>query len=204
MKGVIYFEFLDVNQTITADVYSQQLQRLHEVLLEKRPNLVNQKDVILLHDNATPHVAKMTQQTIKQFGWEVLAHPPWSPDLAPSDYHLFLSLRNYLRIGMYRARASRSRLVSVSAQPRSRPVSVSVKSRSRSRSVSVSVVSALISKKVNFDHNHPVKKFLRGKSHLAEAEGLMSSILNTECHHFWDRDWTETESTETETDRDRD
>jgi histone-lysine N-methyltransferase SETMAR len=39
----------------------------------------------------------MTQQTIKQFGWEVLAHPPWSPDLAPSDYHLFLSLRNYLR-----------------------------------------------------------------------------------------------------------
>jgi histone-lysine N-methyltransferase SETMAR len=42
-------------------------------------------------------IAKMTQQTIKQFGWEVLAHPPWSPDLAPSDYHLFLSLRNYLR-----------------------------------------------------------------------------------------------------------
>lgn len=101
MKGVIYFKFLNVNQTITADVYSQQLQRLHEVLLEKRPDLVNQKDVILLHDNATSHVAKMTQQTIKQFGWEVLAHPPWSPDLVPSDYHLFLSLRNYLRNKRY-------------------------------------------------------------------------------------------------------
>jgi histone-lysine N-methyltransferase SETMAR len=61
MKGIIYFEFLDSNQTITADVYAQQFQRLHEVLLEKRPNLVNEKDVILLHDNATPHVAKLTQ-----------------------------------------------------------------------------------------------------------------------------------------------
>jgi histone-lysine N-methyltransferase SETMAR len=101
MNGVIYFEFLDINQTITADIYSQQLQRLHEVLLEKRLNLVNQKDVILLHDNATPHVAKLTQQTIEQFGWEALAHPSWSPDLAPSGYHLFLSLRNYLQNKYY-------------------------------------------------------------------------------------------------------
>jgi histone-lysine N-methyltransferase SETMAR len=97
MKGVIYFEFLDTNQMINAHVYSQQLRQLHEVLLEKRPNLVNQKHVIVLHDNATPHVAKFTQQTIEQFGWEVIPHPPGSPDLAPSDYHLFLSLRNYLQ-----------------------------------------------------------------------------------------------------------
>jgi histone-lysine N-methyltransferase SETMAR len=97
MKGVVYLGFLDVNQMITAVVYSQQLQGLHEVLLEKRSNLMNQKDVILLHDNATPHVAQLTQRIIEQFGWEVLAHPPWSPDLSPSDYHVFLSLRSYLR-----------------------------------------------------------------------------------------------------------
>jgi hypothetical protein len=24
------------------------------------------------------------------------SYPPWPPELAPSDYHLFLSLRNYL------------------------------------------------------------------------------------------------------------
>jgi len=96
MKGVIYFELLDISQTITANVHSQQLQRLNEVLSQKRPTLANQKAVILLHDNSRPHVAQLTQQKIEQLGWEVLPHPPWSPDLAPSNYHLFLSLRNYL------------------------------------------------------------------------------------------------------------
>ena len=95
MQGVIYFEFLDMNQTITADVYCQQLQRLKKVLLQKRLALMNQKRIILLHDNGLPHVAKLTQQKVRQFGWEVFPHLPWSSDVAPSDYHLFLSLRNY-------------------------------------------------------------------------------------------------------------
>jgi hypothetical protein len=68
-------------------IYSQQLQRLNEVLLQKRPVLANQKGVILLHDNSRPHVANLTQQKIAQFGWEVLA---------PSDYHLFRSLHHHL------------------------------------------------------------------------------------------------------------
>ena len=38
----------------------------------------------------------MTRQKLEEFGWEVLPHPPYSPDLAPSDYHLFRSLRNHL------------------------------------------------------------------------------------------------------------
>jgi histone-lysine N-methyltransferase SETMAR len=38
----------------------------------------------------------MTQQKIKEINWEILDHPPYSSDLAPSDYHLFRSLRNHL------------------------------------------------------------------------------------------------------------
>ncbi len=68
MSGVIYFELLDINETITADVYSQQLQRLNEVLLQKRPTVANQKDVILLHGNSRSHVAKLPQQKIEQLG----------------------------------------------------------------------------------------------------------------------------------------
>ncbi|GFY13367.1 histone-lysine N-methyltransferase SETMAR [Trichonephila clavipes] len=32
-----------------------------------------------------------------RFGWETLCHPPYSPDLAPSDYYLFHYLDNHLR-----------------------------------------------------------------------------------------------------------
>jgi histone-lysine N-methyltransferase SETMAR len=38
----------------------------------------------------------MTQQKIQKLNWEILDHPPYSPDLAPSDYHLFRSLQNLL------------------------------------------------------------------------------------------------------------
>jgi histone-lysine N-methyltransferase SETMAR len=38
----------------------------------------------------------MTQQKIKELNWEILDHPPYSPDLAPTDYHLLRSLQNHL------------------------------------------------------------------------------------------------------------
>ncbi|GFV42526.1 histone-lysine N-methyltransferase SETMAR [Trichonephila clavipes] len=38
----------------------------------------------------------VTQQKLNALGWEVLGHPPYSPDIAPSDYYLFRSLQNYL------------------------------------------------------------------------------------------------------------
>ena len=31
------------------------------------------------------------------FGWELMSHPAYSPDLAPSDYHLFSKLKTFLR-----------------------------------------------------------------------------------------------------------
>ena len=53
----------------------------------KAPALVNRKNVALLHDNAIPHTARVTQETFLELGWSALPHPPFSPDPAPSDYH---------------------------------------------------------------------------------------------------------------------
>ena len=31
-----------------------------------------------------------------QFNWDILDHPPYSPDLGPSDFHLFIHLKKHL------------------------------------------------------------------------------------------------------------
>ena len=63
---------------------------------QKRPALVNRRGIVFHQDNTRPHTSLMTRQKLREFGWEVLMHPPYSPDLAPSDYHLFLSMANAL------------------------------------------------------------------------------------------------------------
>ena len=88
VKGVVHYELLEPGKTITADMYCQQLDRLKQALKQKHPALVNRKGVILHHDNARPHTARLTQNKLHSLGWEVLPHPPYSPDLAPSDFHL--------------------------------------------------------------------------------------------------------------------
>jgi histone-lysine N-methyltransferase SETMAR len=91
IKGVIYWEVLPNGYTITADLYCQQLDRVAEKLKGK------QDRVYFLHDNARPHVAKSTREKLLKLGWITIPHPPYSPDLAPTDYHLFRSLSNDLR-----------------------------------------------------------------------------------------------------------
>jgi hypothetical protein len=40
----------------------------------------------------------MTKVAIQELDWEILPHQSYSPDLDPSDYHLFHSISNYLRV----------------------------------------------------------------------------------------------------------
>jgi histone-lysine N-methyltransferase SETMAR len=47
------------------------------------------KDVLLFHDNARPHSSLRKREAIAKMGCTVLSHPAHSPDLAPSDRHLF-------------------------------------------------------------------------------------------------------------------
>ena len=56
------------------------------------------KGVVLLHDNARRHTAAQTNVLIKLFSWEIFDRPPYSPNLAPSDYHFFTKINVWLAI----------------------------------------------------------------------------------------------------------
>ena len=94
--SLIHYSFLNAGKTITAEKYCQQMDEMHQKL-RQHPALVNRKGPILLHDNARLHVAKPTLQKLNELGYETLPHPPYSPDLSPTNYHFFKHLDNFLR-----------------------------------------------------------------------------------------------------------
>jgi hypothetical protein len=77
-EGCKLVDFLEKGETISAARYVQTPNKLRRAVREKRPK---KKTVILQHDNARPHTARLTLQTIQKNDWELLSHPPYSPDL---------------------------------------------------------------------------------------------------------------------------
>jgi len=91
--GILLIDYLLKGQTINAEYYSSLLAQLKDILKEKRRWKVT-KGVLFLHDNAPAHQALATQKKLAYLGFQCLDHPPYSPDQAPSDYHLFPGLKN--------------------------------------------------------------------------------------------------------------
>ena len=103
-KDVVHYSFLNANQSITAEVYCNQLDKMHSHLQKMWPALVNWHGPILLQDNAHPHIARMTVQKLTDLGCETLPHPPYSPDLSLIDYHFFKHLDNFLSNKSFRTK----------------------------------------------------------------------------------------------------
>ena len=53
--------------------------------------------VLILHDNARPHIAKDVRELLDGYSWEVLPHPPYSPDMSPPEFDLFPKLKINMR-----------------------------------------------------------------------------------------------------------
>ena len=53
--------------------------------------------ILLQHDDVRPHTSLKSVEHTASLGWTVLPHPPYSPDLAPSDFHLFGPMKDGLR-----------------------------------------------------------------------------------------------------------
>ena len=94
-EGIILTDFLEKGRTITGQYYSSLLVQLREEIHKKRIGKLS-KGVLFHQDNAPAHKAAVSMATIHQCGFEIVPHPPYSPDLAPSDYHLFPNLKKHI------------------------------------------------------------------------------------------------------------
>jgi len=81
--------------------YSYLLVQLKDILKENRCGNFTQ-GVLFLHDNAPTHQALAIQKKLAYLGLQCLDHPLYSPDLAPSDYHVFPELKNNWKIATFR------------------------------------------------------------------------------------------------------
>ena len=87
-EGVILLDFLEGKTTVTGAYYVEVLKKLKAAIIKKRPGKLH-NGILFHHDNAPAHSAKITKNILREFRWQLLPHPPYSPDLAPS--HFFCS-----------------------------------------------------------------------------------------------------------------
>jgi histone-lysine N-methyltransferase SETMAR len=92
-RGVILEHYMPRGNTVTSATYADLLKNhLRPAMKSKRRGLLC-TGVLLQPDNARPHTGRSTVATIQDLSFECLPHPPYSPDLAPSNFHVFGPLK---------------------------------------------------------------------------------------------------------------
>jgi histone-lysine N-methyltransferase SETMAR len=64
-------------------------------VLQNRASKWKKKLTGVRHDNARPHASGAASEILEKYGWQVLPHPLYSPDMGPPDFDLFPKLKNH-------------------------------------------------------------------------------------------------------------
>ena len=85
---------------INGAYYARKLrQQCQEIATQRRGKLT--RSFLLLQDNTPAHSSQVAMTATTECGFEILPHPPYSPDMAPSDLYLFPKLKSLLRGTQY-------------------------------------------------------------------------------------------------------
>ena len=93
-QGSLFIDYLE-KRTINSKFYTALLVRLKKEITKKRPQM--KKKVLFHQDNPPCHKMIATMAKLHELRFELLHHPPYSPNLAPSDYWLFVDLKRMLQ-----------------------------------------------------------------------------------------------------------
>ena len=89
--GIVLIDNLSKGQTINAEYYASLLVQLKDILKEKGRGKIT-KGSCSCTTVPPAHRALATQKKLAYPCLQCLDNPPYSPDLAPSDYNLFPGL----------------------------------------------------------------------------------------------------------------
>ena len=96
-KGVIMRDFVPDGRSVNAEYYLEVMRRLRQNIRCKRPQMWRWQNFFLHHDGAPAHRADDVIDFLRDTNTGTLAHPPYSPDLAPSDFFLFARMKRNMR-----------------------------------------------------------------------------------------------------------
>jgi len=96
LDGYYIVEALPVGQQYNSIYFAKLLHKLRDHL-NKRKGFKRYKLLYLHLDNAKVHRSHYTIEKAEELGFEMLPHPPYSPDLAPSDFFLFGYIKTMLK-----------------------------------------------------------------------------------------------------------
>ena len=106
-QQVILEHYMPRGNTVNSATYAYLLKNhLRPAIKSKRRGLLI-TGVLLQHDNAWPHTARSAVATIQDLSLQCLPHPPYSPDLAPGDFHVFGPLKEAMWGKSFRSDESR-------------------------------------------------------------------------------------------------
>ena len=84
-------------KTVTADWYVNHcLPKVFQAWCKRHPR-TGVRGLLLSHDNARAHTVAVTLDFLAANDVQLVTHPPYSPDLAPCDWFLFLSAKRQLK-----------------------------------------------------------------------------------------------------------
>ena len=89
---ILMVNYFQKGQPINGTYYASHLRQLRENIKDKRRGRFG-KGMLFHRDNATAHMSVIAMAAINDCGFELMQHPPYSPDFAPSHFHLFQNFK---------------------------------------------------------------------------------------------------------------
>ncbi|XP_039303461.1 histone-lysine N-methyltransferase SETMAR-like [Solenopsis invicta] len=83
-RGIIFIDYLVKGETINGEYYAALVDKLKAIIKKKRLHLA--KKILFHQDKARVHTSIVALSKLNELKFEFLSHPPYSPDLAPSDF----------------------------------------------------------------------------------------------------------------------